>query len=611
MRTKGFFVKRVGWILFAACVAIACVSGGLIAWRLTMRHAGAPSSVAVAPQPEAPKAQTPTKISGIIDLPGDPVLIRRGAVGAPKDLLIAVPPRLTADAIKPGSPNYAIRQAYYVNSTLASTNGGYMGHFPEAGQEADALAAQLAMNSQMAEGEQTQAQIDAGSDDDGGADTPLDAELLTTANSNKIEINSGGAQGKPQILETVLKPIVAEKISDLLIANGFTEESARAIESAAAEQFHVQTLPLGSVALAVGALDSAGDYRAKQITIFESGEYVGTVALGEGGEYGDGAEPDIPTELIDESARPAEVGARYSVADGVYSAGLRNGVPEDIIREAIQLVTGLADLKAPLQPDHSVRILFERDFRDKAKSAGRVIYVGLHGGALNVDCYAFEDSDGRFRCFNPKAESQTPTPEARPGSGVESLGSSGAASVGGILAPIKGAPVTSLFGMRFHPILHILRLHAGIDFGAPIGSPVRAAADGKIEIAGPVSGFGNHIRIQHAGFETSYSHLSEIPESMKPGVEVKEGDIIALSGNTGLSTGPHLHFEFYLNREAVDPLPHMGTEVQATAPKEGPVPSVPVGVAPGGGSSGATAVEVGAFPAIKSYIDGEIADLSK
>ena len=256
-----------------------------------------------------------------------------------------------------------------------------MGHFPEAGQEADALAAQLAMNSQLAQGEQTQAQIDAGSDDDGGADTPLDAQLLSSANSDKIEINSGGAQGKPQILETVLKPIVAEKISDLLIANGFTEESARAIESAAAEQFHVQTLPQGSVALAVGALDAAGDYRAEQITIFESGEYVGTVALGESGAYGDGAEPDIPTELIDNSARPAEVGARYTVADGVYSAGLRNGVPEDIIREAIQLVAGLADLKAPLQPDQTVRVLFVRDFRDKAKSAGRVIYVGLHGGA--------------------------------------------------------------------------------------------------------------------------------------------------------------------------------------------------------------------------------------
>ena len=154
------------------------------------------------------------------------ILIRREAVAAPKDLLIAVPAKFTPDAIKPGSPGYAVRQAYFVNSTLASTNGGYMGHFPEARQEADALAAQLAVNSQLAEGEQTQAQNDAGSDDDGGSDTPLDAQLLSSANSNKIEINSGGAQGKPQILETVLKPIVAEKISDLLIANGYRGERA-------------------------------------------------------------------------------------------------------------------------------------------------------------------------------------------------------------------------------------------------------------------------------------------------------------------------------------------------------------------------------------------------
>ena len=125
--------------------------------------------------------------------------------------------------------------------------------------------------------------------------------------------------------------------------------------------------------------------------------------------------------------------------------------------------------------------------------------------------------------------------------------------------------MTSTFGMRFHPILHILRLHAGIDFGAPVGSPVRAVADGKVEIAGPVSGFGNHVRLQHKGFETSYSHLSEIPANVTPGALVTQGQTIALSGNTGLSTGPHLHFEYYLERVAVDPLPHMGTEVAGAA----------------------------------------------
>ena len=187
------------------------------------------------------------------------------------------------------------------------------------------------------------------------------------------------------------------------------------------------------------------------------------------------------------------------------------------------------------------------------------------------------------------------------------MGNSGATSVGGILTPIKGAPITSLFGLRFHPILHILRLHAGIDFGAPVGSLVRAAADGKVEIAGPVSGFGNHVRIQHAGFETSYSHLSEIPASIHPGVEVKQGDIIALSGNTGLSTGPHLHFEFYLNREAVDPLSHLGSEIQtAAAALKGPIMATATAAAP---APGVTAAEIAAFPAIKAYLDQEITSL--
>ena len=115
------------------------------------------------------------------------------------------------------------------------------------------------------------------------------------------------------------------------------------------------------------------------------------------------------------------------------------------------------------------------------------------------------------------------------------------------------------------------------------------------------------MRIQHAGFETSYSHLSEIPASIHPGVEVKQGDIIALSGNTGLSTGPHLHFEFYLNREAVDPLPHLGSEIQtAAAALKGPIMATATAAAP---APGVTAAEIAAFPAIKAYLDQEITSL--
>ena len=153
-----------------------------------------------------------------------------------------------------------------------------------------------------------------------------------------------------------------------------------------------------------------------------------------------------------------------------------------------------------------------------------------------------------------------------------------------------------------------MRLHAGIDFGAPVGSPVRAVEDGKVEIAGEVSGFGNHVRIQHKGFETSYSHLSEILVTTHPGAEVKRGDLIAYSGNTGLSTGPHLHFEFYLERTAVDPLPHMGGEALAG----GPIgrrrhTSRPRRGAAAAGPRLLTPQEIAEFPAFKAQIDAVLA----
>ena len=583
----------------AAAVLIVCLSAGLIAWRLAATRPRPPAPVAIPPIPVVEGPERGIRLSTIIDLPGDPVLVRRGAVEAPRDALISVPAKLGQET--PKTP----AKAFFVNSTLVSTTGGYMGKFQEAGQEAEALAAQVAMNSaQMAA---AQNGTDYGSDDDGGADTPADAQsqFLTSANSNELEINQGGARGRPQLRETILKPLAPDTISNLLIANGYEAESARMIESAAKDSpAHIQTLPPEATALAVGALDLSGAYRIKQIAIFENGEYVITIAAKDDGGYGPAAEPIIPADLLGNSVGTQTPLTRFTIADGVFSAGVRSGMPEPVIRESIQLISRLADLRAPLQSDQTLRILFEPEFRDKARASGKVVYVGVHGSSIAVDCYSFEGSDGAFRCFDPKAGSESGAGESN---APPSFGNSGATSVGGILAPIKGAPITSLFGLRFHPILHILRLHAGVDFGAPIGSPVRAAADGRVEIAGPVSGFGEHVRIQHAGFETSYSHLSEIPASIHPGAEVKQGDIIALSGNTGLSTGPHLHFEFYLNRVAVDPLPHLGSEIQTAAARlKGPVVATAATAAQ---APGATAAEIAAFPAIKTYLDQEIATL--
>lgn len=155
---------------FAASVLVTCICVGLIGWRLIAARPHPPvPPPPVAPAPVVAPPELPIRLSTIIDLPGDPVLVQRGAVLAPKDALISVPAKLGREASKTPA------KAFFVNSALVSTTGGYMGKFPEAGQEADALAAQVSMNSaQMAA---AQNEPDYGSDDDGGADTPANAEV--------------------------------------------------------------------------------------------------------------------------------------------------------------------------------------------------------------------------------------------------------------------------------------------------------------------------------------------------------------------------------------------------------------------------------------------------
>ena len=593
--TKGM-TRKTGFIFLGFAVLIFVLSAALIAWRLLpapLKKVAMPESAPV--QTLAPETKSvAAKPSTIIDLPGDPVLVRRGATLAPRPLQLAVPAVLAAAAPKADIP------AFFVASPLVSTDGGFMGKFLESGQDAEAFAAQIVGDSHGPDAPLTPEEMAAGFDDDGGSETAANAQdlMFTSANSNQLDVVVGGSNGQPQIKQTLIKTIVAEKISDLLSRNGYSAESAGEVEAAMKTAHNVQTLPPGSAAVAMGALDLSGTYRVTQLTVYEDREYVGTVALAESGAYGEAAQPAIPPDLIDDAQRAASAGACYTVADGVYSAGLRNNIPEPVIREAIALIGRLTDAKAPLQADQALRIIFARDFRGKLKTSGKVIYVGLStGGSAPADCYSFELSEGGpFSCFDPKSGAIV----TLPGSG----GNTGASSIGGILTPIKGAPITSPFSLaRLHPILHIVRAHLGIDFGAPVGSPVRAVADGKVEFTGPKAGFGNQVKIQHNGFATSVNHLSEIPENIKPGVSVNQGQIVALSGNTGLSTGPHLHFEFYLNGVAVDPMPHFGSEVAgpASAGAGGTATTISLGPNP---------QQIAAFEANKQIVDAALGAVS-
>jgi murein DD-endopeptidase MepM/ murein hydrolase activator NlpD len=160
---------------------------------------------------------------------------------------------------------------------------------------------------------------------------------------------------------------------------------------------------------------------------------------------------------------------------------------------------------------------------------GQLMYAGVTGCGTAVQLLPWE-SDGKTSWFD---------------------GSGRGNSSGAMAMPINGR-FSSAFGMRRHPILGYTRMHKGIDIAAPWGSPVFAAADGTVQFAGGASGYGNLVRLTHGnGFGTGYGHLSRI--LVRPGQHVRKGQQIAASGNSGLSTGPHLHYELYKNGVPVNP----------------------------------------------------------
>ena len=138
------------------------------------------------------------------------------------------------------------------------------------------------------------------------------------------------------------------------------------------------------------------------------------------------------------------------------------------------------------------------------------------------------------------------------------------------ILPLKGARLTSGFGMRYHPILRVSRMHAGVDFPTPVGTPLYAAGDGRVSFIGVKGGYGNVIEIEHplAGKMTRYAHLTRAADGVEVGARVRRGQTVAYSGNTGLSTAPHLHYEVRKLDQARTPLNPVATFVPDVTPAQ-------------------------------------------
>jgi murein DD-endopeptidase MepM/ murein hydrolase activator NlpD len=221
----------------------------------------------------------------------------------------------------------------------------------------------------------------------------------------------------------------------------------------------------------------------------------------------------------------------------LFKAGTGAGVPVEIMFELIRAFSYDVDFQRDIQPGDSFEVLFEQthDATGRLVRTGRMIYGALSLSGSLIELYRYEPRDGGPQdYFNPKGESVK-----------KAL----------LRTPVDGAKLTSGYGLRNHPILGYTRMHRGLDFGAPSGTPIMAAGDGVVELAGANGGYGNYVKIRHGGnYTTAYAHLSRFGTGVRKGAMVRQGQIVGYVGATGLATGPHLHYEVLVNDHQVNPM---------------------------------------------------------
>ena len=218
------------------------------------------------------------------------------------------------------------------------------------------------------------------------------------------------------------------------------------------------------------------------------------------------------------------------IETSIYETALSLGAQDQQIVDYADIFGYDVDFQREIQPGDHFEIFYETfdDERGRPVKAGNVLFASLDGAALTKNFYRFTPSDdGHVDYFDDKGQS---------------------AKKFLMKTPINGARLSSGFGNRKHPILGYTKLHKGTDFAAPRGTPIYAAGNGVILRMGPWSTFGNYVRIRHAnGYETAYAHMNGFARGLRKGSSVRQGQVIGYVGTTGRSTGPHLHYEVYVN----------------------------------------------------------------
>ena len=229
-------------------------------------------------------------------------------------------------------------------------------------------------------------------------------------------------------------------------------------------------------------------------------------------------------------------GTGVRLYQSIYETALRNKVPPAVIEDMVRIYSYDVDFQRKVQPGDSFDVFFAgEDEGTTITEKPEVLFASLTVGGETKKYYRFQTPDDAVVDY------------------YDDTGKSAKKFL--VRKPVNNAIMRSGFGSRRHPILGYVKMHTGVDWATPYGTPIFASGNGVVEVAGPEGGYGKYVKLKHNnGYETAYGHMSAFAKGLEPGKRVRQGQVIGFVGSTGQSTGPHVHYEILVNGRFVDPM---------------------------------------------------------
>ena len=370
------------------------------------------------------------------------------------------------------------------------------------------------------------------------ADEP--AAPNTTVLTKTGQDDEGGSSDVDALKPTVKTVREGQKLSQLLAEAGATSWQVREMIEAMKPVFPEKSvLPGQEVHIALQpSLTQLNRMEPVRFSVYDEGHaHKVTVTRNSSGEFVASATPMDSEQLVRLAMTDSGAPQTSSLYASLYHASLIESVPTETIQQILRVHAYETDFRRRLRAGDTCEMFF--DLKDEGGTdgpPGELLYTSITTGGEMRRYYRFRTPDGQVDYYDAQGSNAKTFLNRR---------------------PVRGDDIrlTSGFGLRRHPLLGEYKMHTGIDWAAPTGTPILAAGNGTIEEAGRKGYNGNYVRIRHAnGYQTAYSHMSRFAPGAAAGVKVRQGQVIGYIGTTGLSSGPHLHFEILVNNQFVNPL---------------------------------------------------------